>query len=181
MLTYRMRHGYIWVIINTKDKFILHVILAIDMSTHLVHVGFLVRMVSGVHFRFVQVCYHCQNRFRTGVFLFWKVIPVCSVSELQAALVNMRIVSNSLSAAPDGGILAGGWIQFQCAPDFNLSPFSGSLNVTCQATGSWTRFPICSWSTSLLTLFSPYILISPFLVHMYSIYSSLIWSSLLLL
>jgi hypothetical protein len=72
------------------------------------------------------------------------VIPVCSVSELQAALVNMRIVSNSLSAAPDGGILAGGWIQFQCAPDFNLSPFSGSLNVTCQATGSWTRFPICS-------------------------------------
>jgi hypothetical protein len=33
----------------------------------------------------------------------------------------------------------------------------------------------------LLTLFSPYILISPFLVHMYSIYSSLIWSSLLLL
>ena len=114
------------------------------MSTHLVHVGFLAPMVSGVHFRFVQVCYQRQNRFRTSVFLFSKVSPVCPVSDLQAALLNVRIISSSLSAAPNGGILAGGWIQLRCASGFNLNQFLGPLNVTCQATGRWTQFPTCS-------------------------------------
>ena len=171
MLTYRIRHWLISATITTKDKLTSHAILATITWARLVHVGLSVRMVFGVHHRFVQVCRWYQNRFKTSIFFhFWKVSPVCSVSELQSALVNVEIISNSLSASADGGVLADGWIQLQCAPDFNLDPSSGSLNVTCQATGRWATFPICSWSTPLLSIF---------MEHVYSLYSLVIVPSLI--
>ncbi|CAF1497655.1 unnamed protein product, partial [Adineta steineri] len=83
----------------------------------------------------------CEN----GV---WSALPVCtansgcSVSELQSVLVKMRVISKSLSVSDNGDILVGGWIQLQCAPGLIL--LSGSLNITCKATGTWTQFPICS-------------------------------------
>ncbi|CAF3900735.1 unnamed protein product [Rotaria magnacalcarata] len=79
----------------------------------------------------------------------WDPLPVCTISpscpvgQLQSALVNVRIVSNSLQAG-NGGVLAGSWIQLQCASGFTLNPLSGSLNVTCRSTGTWSVFPVCS-------------------------------------
>ncbi|CAF4782493.1 unnamed protein product [Rotaria socialis] len=69
--------------------------------------------------------------------------PSCSASQLQSALVNVQLVLNSLQAG-NGGFLAGGWILLQCASGFTRNPLSGSLNVTCLSTGTWSVFPVCS-------------------------------------
>ena len=69
--------------------------------------------------------------------------PSCPVGALQSALVNVEIVSRLLYAG-SGGILAGGWVQLRCAPGYTLNPFSGSLNITCSSTGTWSQFPVCT-------------------------------------
>jgi hypothetical protein len=76
------------------------------------------------------------------LYLSFLASAVCSLPKLQAALVNVGITSKNLYSA-NGGIIAGGWVQLYCANGLTLNPFSGSLNITCQATGEWTPFPVC--------------------------------------
>ncbi len=69
--------------------------------------------------------------------------PSCSVTDLQAALVNVAIVSRSMNVNAAGRILADGWIYLQCVPPYVRNPLSGSLNMTCLNTGLWSTPPVC--------------------------------------
>ena len=114
------------------------------MCFRLVAAGSLVPIVHGIHFQYaeVQSINPSRHEIRT-ICRFHLVSPVCSFTQLQSALVNLVPVSQSLFSA-NGGVLPGGWIQFQCATGTNLDPFSGALNVTCQASGSRAPFPTCA-------------------------------------
>ncbi|UJR10078.1 hypothetical protein I4U23_014300 [Adineta vaga] len=79
----------------------------------------------------------------------WDPLPVCtasascSLTQLSSALVNVKVITKSLYSG-NNGILAGSWIQIQCADGFRYNSLSGPLNITCLTTGSWTQFPLCS-------------------------------------
>jgi hypothetical protein len=72
------------------------------------------------------------------------VRATCSINDLQAALVNVDVVSKSLNVNVAGRIIDGGWIYLQCHPPYNRNSLSGSLNMTCMSTGLWSTPPVCS-------------------------------------
>jgi len=105
-------------------------------------------MVFGVRFLFVHVCKSGQSQFRNNdIDLLFLVGPTCSLAQLeQGLMVGMAVNSSGLvsGGAGNSGILSGSWISIYCIGNYKWNPLSGPLNITCQSTGQWTTFPICS-------------------------------------
>ena len=111
----------------------------------------------GLHDPFVQVNSYCFNRSFIPIILFTETkrcsLPLIKdfVNSLDTAK-GLEISSQRLSVDPDeeDEVFIGSYMLFNCKSGFQSS--GNNLNVTCNANGQWSTFPICrSTSTTTIT------------------------------
>jgi hypothetical protein len=110
-----------------------------------------VTMECGLNDHIVQVCHF----FESSTLISFQKIETgrCSLPTLQtflndtSATNGLDISSQLLTSNPGASdeILIGSYISFNCKNGYKNT--DGNLNVTCNANGQWSAFPVCT-STS---------------------------------